>query len=78
MKRLSKLYIDEKVINMNYYGDALHIAIATVLNVDVLISWNFKHIVNFNKIKLFNAVNMREVYDILNIRTPQEVIENDN
>jgi len=42
---------------------------------DVLVSWNFKHIVNFQKIKLFNSVNLREGYGILDIRTPQEVID---
>jgi hypothetical protein len=67
--------MSEKIVNAQYHGDALHIAIAAVLRVDILVSWNFKHIVNFNKIKLFNSENLREGYDILNIRTPQEVIE---
>lgn len=74
MRSLANMYMKEKIVTEKYYSDALHIAIATVLSVDVLVSWNFKHIVNFNKIKLFNAVNMREGYNILEIRTPEEMI----
>jgi hypothetical protein len=74
MLNLTQKYMHEKIVSANYYDDALHIAIATVLNVDVLVSWNFKHIVNLNKIKLFNSVNLREGYGILDIRTPQEVL----
>jgi hypothetical protein len=77
MLKLTDKYMKQKIVSRNYYGDALHIAIATIINVDVLVSWNFKHIVNLNKIKLFNSVNLREGYNILEIRTPREVIEND-
>lgn len=45
-----------------FYTDGLHIAIATAAEVDVLVSWNFKHIVHFNKIRLFNAVNLELGY----------------
>ena len=78
MRELSLKYMAEKIIGEQYYDDALHIAIATVLHVDILVSWNFKHIVNFNKIRLFNSVNLREGYGILDIRSPQEVIEYDD
>ncbi|MDR2587899.1 MAG: hypothetical protein LBC67_00585 [Spirochaetales bacterium] len=74
MTHLTQKYMDEKIVNEQYRSDALHIAIATVLNVDVLVSWNFKHIVNLNKIKLFNSVNLKEGYNLLEIRTPGEVI----
>ncbi|GHV84197.1 hypothetical protein AGMMS50212_15370 [Spirochaetia bacterium] len=77
MLDLTEKYMAENIITEQYASDALHIAIATVLGVDVLVSWNFKHIVNLNKIRLFNAVNLREGYGILDIRTPQEVIENE-
>jgi hypothetical protein len=77
MLDLTEKYMAENIVSEQYASDALHIAIATVLGVDVLVSWNFKHIVNLNKIRLFNAVNLREGYGILDIRTPQEVIEND-
>ena len=77
MIKLAEKYLELKIVSENYYGDALHIAIATVLCVDLLVSWNFKHIVNLNRIKLFNSVNLREGYGILEIRTPMEVINNE-
>ena len=77
MVELAEKYMEQKIVSENYYDDALHIAIATVLGVDVLVSWNFKHIVNLNRIKLFNSVNLREGYNVLEIRSPREVIENE-
>ena len=77
MIKLAEKYIEQKIVSEKYYSDALHIAVATVIGVDVLVSWNFKHIVNLDKIKLFNSVNLREGYNILEIRTPREVVENE-
>ena len=77
MVQLAQKYMNEKIVSENYYSDALHIAVATVVGVDVLVSWNFKHIVNLKRIKLFNSVNLREGYNILEIRSPREVIENE-
>ena len=74
MLDLTQKYMDEKIGSEQYRSDALHIAIATISGVDVLVSWNFKHIVNLNKIKLFNSVNLKEGYNLLEIRTPLEVI----
>lgn len=54
--------------------DALHIALATVARVDVLVSWNFKHIVNLRRIHAYNAVNLKRGYPLLEIRSPREVI----
>jgi len=71
---LAEKYMEQNIVSENYRDDALHIAIATVSDVDVLVSWNFKHIVNLSKIKLFNSVNIREGYNPLEIRTPQEII----
>jgi len=77
MENLANLYLKEEIVSRKYSGDALHIAIATVANVDVLVSWNFKHIVNLKKIKRFNSVNLNEGYPILEIRTPMELIDNE-
>jgi predicted nucleic acid-binding protein len=63
MIQLAEKYMEQKIVSKNYYSDALHIAVATVIGVDVLVSWNFKHIVNLDKIKLFNSVNLREGYN---------------
>lgn len=74
---LADIYIREEIITPKYYDDALHIATASYYNVDILVSWNFKHIVNYQKIHQFNVVNFREGYPMLEVRNPREVI-NDN
>ena len=58
-KLLAHRYIDEGAVGNEQLVDSQHIAIATVCRVDVLVSWNFKHIVNLRKIRLYNAVNMK-------------------
>lgn len=58
-------------------NDALHIALATLARVDVLVSWNFKHVVNVNKIRIYNGVNWEMGYTPIEIRTPKEVIPNE-
>jgi len=75
IRSLAKLYIKEKVVTQKYYGDALHIACATVNQIDVLVSWNFTHIVNFNRILLYNSVNLKQGYRSIQIYSPREVLE---
>ena len=60
VNNLALKYISEAVVSEKYFGDAMHIAIATIYDVDILVSWNFKHIVNYNRIKKFNAINLKE------------------
>lgn len=72
--KLAEKYISEKVISGKFHEDALHIAIATINNVNVLASWNFKHIVNLDRIRQYNAVNLKNGYSLLEIRTPREII----
>jgi hypothetical protein len=50
-------------------------AIATVERVDILVSWNFKHIVNINRIHLLNSVNLKLGFPILEIRSPREILD---
>ena len=45
---LLEIYQNQKILNSRCQNDMLHIALATVAKVDVLISWNFKHIVRFD------------------------------
>jgi hypothetical protein len=52
----------------------LHIALATLNNADVLASWNFKHIVNLDRIRLYNSINLRLGYRLIEIRTPREIL----
>ena len=71
---LQRAYLEEGVLSEKWYDDALHVALATVIECDVIISWNFKHIVNFQKIPLFNAVNVLHGYRAIAIHSPLEVI----
>ena len=73
--KLQKSYIDEGIVPENYSTDAMHVAIATISQVKMIISWNFKHIVNFQKIPLYNAVNALNGYSEIAIYSPLEVIE---
>lgn len=73
--RLAKTYITEGALSNKSYNDALHLALATLHAADVLASWNFKHIVNLDRIKLYNAINARMGYRIIEIRTPREILK---
>lgn len=77
-KYLAQVYISEKILGPSSYNDAYHIALSTVNRLDVLVSWNFKHIVNFDKIKLFNSVNLKLGYPTIDIRSPLEFIDHEN
>jgi predicted nucleic acid-binding protein len=72
---LANLSIDAGALGAKNRADAQHIAVATVSRVGVLVSWNFRHIVNLRKIQAYNSVNLREGYPTLEIRTPREVID---
>jgi predicted nucleic acid-binding protein len=61
------------VLGSRFENDMLHIAAATIAEVDALVSWNFRHIVRLDKIRLFNAVNIEQGYKALTIYSPQEV-----
>ncbi|MET4083440.1 putative nucleic acid-binding protein [Pedobacter sp. UYP30] len=72
--RLAKKYIDEGVVGLTSYADCLHIALATIHNADILLSWNFKHIVNVVRIIGYNSVNIAEGYKQIDIRSPRELM----
>jgi hypothetical protein len=71
---LAQSYLDDGIVTVKHIADAQHIAIASVERVDVLVSWNFQHIVNLDRIHAFNSVNLKLGYLILEIRSPREVI----
>jgi predicted nucleic acid-binding protein len=74
VKYLSDLYVKEEVIPRKKIEDALHIAVATVYDMDILLSWNFKHLANFKKQLRINSINEREGYlKKLNLLSPLEV-----
>ena len=72
---LAECYLREGAVGLGCLADAQHIAAATVSRVDVVVSWNFKHIVNFRRIQLYNGVNLKEGYGLIDIRTPREVLD---
>ena len=76
--QLANQYVTENVVGKTSLEDCRHIAIATLNNADLLVSWNFKHIVNVSRIRGYNGVNYKLGHEILEIRTPREVIYYEN
>lgn len=72
---LAQKYIDEKVVGKISFEDCLHIALATLTRADILASWNFKHIVNVTKIRVYNSVYLKYGYPQIDIRSPRELID---
>jgi len=77
---LADAYQQHSILTPKFYADGLHIALATIAEVDLLVSWNFRHIVRYDKIRLFTAVNLERGYKPLAIYSPREVAsdEEDN
>ena len=75
LETLAEKYIAEGIIPEDFADDARHIAFATISKVDILLSYNLKHIANEWKIRKINSVNLREGYNLLTVRSPEEVIE---
>jgi len=71
---LLQAYLKDKIVGRRYTTDAHHVAMASVYRADVLLSWNFKHLVHLDKIRKFNAVNLRLGYPMVEIRSPKEYI----
>ncbi len=74
---LADQYIHAKVVGRTSRADCQHIAMATLAKADVLVSWNFKHIVNLDKIRGYNSINYGLGHTMLEIRTPKEIINYD-
>ena len=75
---LAAAYAARRILGDRYAADMRHIALATIAGVNALVSWNFRHIVRFDKIRLFNAVSVEWGYGILNILSPREVTSHEN
>jgi predicted nucleic acid-binding protein len=75
---LASEYITEGVVGQTSFADCLHIALATINRADYLISWNFKHIVNVDRIRGYNSINIKKGYRQLEIRSPREFIRYEN
>lgn len=71
---LQRHYLEAKIVGEAFQDDAMHVAIATIAKADLIVSWNFKHIVHVDKIRRFNAVNLMHGYQTIDIRSPKEVV----
>lgn len=76
--QLAQTYVNEKVVGETSLDDCIHIATATLSKVDMLVSWNFKHIVNVYRIRGYNSINLRLGHGILEIHSPKEIVNNGN
>ena len=72
--KLRDAYLKAKVVSSKHSDDALHVALATVGGCSMIVSWNFRHIVHFEKISLYNAINAKQGYKQIAIFSPLEVI----
>jgi len=75
---LAQSYIKENVVGKTSFADCLHIALATINMVDILVSWNFKHIVNVYRIRGYNSVNLKMGYRTIEIRSPKDIVGNES
>jgi len=73
VERLASAYVAAGILGPARRADALHVAAATVFGADVIVSWNFRHIVNYDRIRQFNGVNSLNGYDELEVRSPLEM-----
>lgn len=70
---LANAYLQRGVVGPRWRDDALHVATATIHRADVLVSWNFKHIVRFDRIRAFNVINTEKGHPPIFICSPAEV-----
>lgn len=75
IEKLRDAYLKAGVVGPSSKLDAEHVACATVASADLIVSWNFKHIVHFDRIRAYHAVNLMEGYRPIPIHSPREVIE---
>jgi predicted nucleic acid-binding protein len=71
---LQAAYLDARILTTKWADDALHVALATLAGADLIVSWNFRHIVHFEKVSRYNAVNVLHGYREVAIHSPSEVI----
>jgi predicted nucleic acid-binding protein len=76
-EKLARAYVAAGVVSPKYVDDARHVAIATVEQVGLIVSWNFKHLANYRRETGFNAVNRLQGYRPVRILTPRELIYGD-
>jgi len=75
---LFEKYVEANIIPAKYENDILHIAVSVVNELDVILSWNFEHIVKLKTKNEVNGINLLLGYRQIQIATPMEVIENED
>ena len=78
VENLQHAYLEAKVVGPASASDAEHMAIATVARADMIVSWNFKHLVHYEKIAGYLSVNLRLGYGPIGIFSPKEVVSYEN
>lgn len=78
VKQLANKYLDANIVGKSSLTDCRHIATATINEIDIQTSWNFKHIVNLDRIHQYNGVNLQNGYRTIEIRTPRELLAYEN
>jgi hypothetical protein len=73
--RLRDAYVAARIVSEKWADDAGHVASAVIGGADLIVSWNFKHIVHFDRIRQYNAINVLNGYHGIDIRSPAEVID---
>jgi hypothetical protein len=73
-EKLTTALLTSGVIPQKAVGDAAHIAIATVNEVDFLLTWNCRHLANAQVMRRVSAVCQRSGYDMPLICTPEELM----
>lgn len=76
--RLQQAYLRAEIVAEKWAADTLHVSVATVARCRLIVSWNFKHIVNFRRIPLYNGINLSQGYETIGIYSPQEVIADED
>ena len=77
-EKLADIYLDKEIVPATKRDDALHIGIATVFEMDAVITWNYRHLANLRKVELFHSANLEAGYfKRIEIITPMEVIRDE-
>ena len=71
---LAKAYIQAGALPRGSMEDAMHVAIATLHQIDALVSWNFGHLVNIRRKRAIGAVNTKRGLPQIEILSPEEVM----
>ena len=72
---LAQAYLDAGILSSSHIADAIHVATATVAGADLILSWNFRHIVNYDRIRKYNGVNALKRYPPVEIHSPLEMTD---